>query len=113
MAVEQAADRAAFTNPDEFGVIAILGGKNITGIPDTFANVERPAANSRSSVNPYMVQAVDISTNIIQFLTEWKNAKTAVMGDTLSITDGDYAGDYEICDIQRDGEFCRLILNIA
>lgn len=112
MAVETAADLAAFTNPDEFGVVAIWNGVSITGIPDTFHLKERPGENSRSSISSYIAAAADVSSQVIQFLTAWGPISAVAQDDTLTITGGDHAGAYRIRDIQRDGEMCRLMLNI-
>ena len=110
-------DLATFTNPDEFGVDAVIatssGDVAITGIPDAIADTERMAATSQTGRSAFSVGAADHSITKLQFLTQWHLLTGVKPEDELTISDGDYAGTYRIKQILRDGELALLRMNNA
>lgn len=117
MPVETADDLAAFTNPNEFGVAAVVqtlaGSIEITGITDAIAEIDRPGMNSNSGMSAFVAGAADVNISKIQFLTAYAPVASVVPDDTLTISEGSYAGTYRIREIPRDGEFCRFLVNRA
>jgi hypothetical protein len=110
-------DLAAFTNPGEFGVDAVIatssGSVSVTGIPDAIADTERMAATSQSGRSAFSVGAADSSITKLQFLTHWHLLSGVKPEDVLTIEDGDFAGDYRIKQILRDGDMALLRMNNA
>lgn len=126
--VESDADLLTFFSPDEFGTEAVItsgsGDIPVSGIMDTMADAERPGANSRSGSSPFLVGATDAKIQRLQFTTPFAPIASVRAEDRMNIpalrsdgtpnnAAGNYAGDYRIRDIQRDGEVCRLLLNKA
>lgn len=115
--IESASDLAAYFSPDEFGVDGVVSTQSgtipVSGIMDVAADNDRPGANARSGSSPFMVGVADATIHRLQFMTQFAPVAAVRAEDTLQITAGQYAGNYRIRDIQRDGEVCRLLLNKA
>lgn len=113
--IDWKSDLAAFFNPTEFAVAAVIGlpdgDADITGMPSTYADTERPGANQNSGISAFIVGAADFTIQPAQFLTPWLPVASAVPECILTIQDGDYAGAWSVRRIERDGDIARLILN--
>ena len=109
--VESPDELAAFFSADVFGAFAICEGIRFEGIPDAYHDEQRPGATTNSSMGAFMVGAADMNLSTHQFTTSWPLAATVGVEKTMTIEGGDYAGNYRIKDIQRDGSVVRLMLN--
>lgn len=110
--VESDFDIAAFTNPEEFGVVAVCTKANgtvidgVVGIFDEPSTLERPGiANTSQSM--FATQASNIRDTFPRFITP-SSAVQSLAKDDLVLIDG--VGDFQIDDIQKDGTFTVLIL---
>lgn len=93
MAVESAADRSTFVNPDEFAVTATYGLLSVDGIFD----------------NPYVLAAfggqVGVTSSNPTFLAPTANLPGINNGDTLVIG----GSTYTVRDVQHDGTGFTLL----
>lgn len=117
MRVETPAELDGFFSPDEFGELATLRTKlgtfDLPGHPDAFAASAKPGGTQNSSRSPFTTGAAEFSVTELQFMCAASKVAGAgaVAEDTLTITTGDYSGDYRIKNINRDGAICRLLLS--
>ena len=113
--LDLSSDLAAFFNPDEFGVAAVIalpsGDADITGVPSTYAQRERPGSNTNSGISAFMVGAADVNLQSVQFLTAWGPVSDALPECVLTIDAGNHAGAWRVRSIERDGDVARLLLN--
>lgn len=111
------ADLATFFNTDEFGVaatVSLLGGSiDITGNASTYAHqkLERPGSNNGSGFGTFIAGATEFNMHGTQFMTAWRTAYDGLTECPLTIHGGDYAGQWRIRIIERDGDIARMILN--
>ena len=79
-----------FDTDDGFAVLATFKGETISVIVDD---------------DYYTVQGeeVDISSSQLAAHCRTEDVVTAAQGDTLTIEDGDHAGDYTISNVRPDG----------
>jgi hypothetical protein len=109
------ADLDVFFNPDEFGAQATIAlpdcCADISGTPSTYAERDRAGSNTNSGISAFMVGAADIDVQAVQFLTAWHCVAAAVVECTLTIHQGEFAGDWRVRAIERDGDIARLLLN--
>lgn len=115
MSLDLAGDLSIFTNPDEFGVFAVVGlpgngTARVSGIASTSADMERPGSNSNSGRGSFLAGAADVRMARTQFLTAWAPVAAAVVECSLAIESGPYAGAYRVRDIERDGDMARFTL---
>lgn len=111
MSVESDYDLDAFFQPEEFGLIALVGGVPVPGVMDTMADDQRPGATANSSMGSFLVGAADATIQKLQFTCRWSLVASVAVETSLVIESGEFAGTYRIKDIQRDSQICRLMLN--
>ena len=112
------ADLATFFNPAEFGSNAVValpfGGLQITGNVSKYAlqRMERPGSNGNSGFGAFLAGTAEFNMHGTQFMTAWLPQYENLTECPLTIQDGDYAGEWVIRFIERDGDVARMILNL-
>lgn len=103
-----------FSDFGDSATVALPGGdKPIVGNVSTWARekMERPGGNNNSGWNSFAANNVEINMHGSQMLTAWLPAYDGLAECPLTIHSGDFAGQWTIRIVERDGDIARFLLN--